>query len=174
MEVYEAILAKRDRRSYDLSRQVPEDIIDRLLQAGRMAGSSKNEQPIRAIILTDSEIKASLSRCADYSDHLPTSPLVIVLVRFEGSRAFDAGRVAQNIMLAASGLGLDSCPVGVQHDDGVGQHERSVGLRQWPRLCGKVAVHTQHKVTARVRLGCTLTANAARDTYTAANSSTNT
>ena len=62
MEVYEAILAKRDRRSYDLSRQVPEDIIDRLLQAGRMAGSSKNEQPIRAIILTDSEIKASLSR----------------------------------------------------------------------------------------------------------------
>ena len=45
MEVYEAILAKRDRRSYDLSRQVPEDIIDRLLQAGRMAGSSKNEQP---------------------------------------------------------------------------------------------------------------------------------
>ena len=117
MEVYEAILAKRDRRSYDLSRRVPEDIIDRLLQAGRMAGSSKNEQPIRAIVLTDSEIKASLSRCADYSDHLPTSPLVIVIVRFEGSRAFDAGRVAQNIMLAASGLGLDSCPVGVQHDD---------------------------------------------------------
>jgi len=42
---------------------------------------------------------------------------VIVVVRVEGSRPFDAGRTAQNMMVAANALGIASCPVGIQHDD---------------------------------------------------------
>ena len=115
--VFKTIVGKRDRRVYDHDLEVDGDILDEILQAGRMAGSSKNEQPVRSIVLKDPALKSGIADCADYGLHVPESPIVIVLVRAPGSRPFDAGRVAQNMMLAAKARGIDSCPVGIQHDD---------------------------------------------------------
>lgn len=116
MDVYEAILSKRDTRDYD-PRPIADEVLQRIVRAGRMAGSSKNEQPIRLVVVRDAERKQALAGCGDFATHLPASPLVIVVVRFEGSRPFDAGRTAQNMMLAARAEGIASCPVGIQHDD---------------------------------------------------------
>ncbi len=116
MDAYDAILAKRDTRDYD-DRPIPDAVVRQLLQAGRMAGSSKNEQPLRFVVIRDPEQKRALASCGDFTTHLPASPLVIAIVRYEGSRAFDAGRAAQNMMIAAQALGIASCPVGIQHDD---------------------------------------------------------
>ena len=116
MDAYEAIVTKRDTREYD-PRPVEDAHLQRLLQAARMAGSSKNEQPIRLIVIQSQEQKDALAECGDFTTHLPASPLVIVVVRVEGSRPFDAGRAAQNMMIAGNALGLASCPVGIQHDD---------------------------------------------------------
>lgn len=116
MDAYEAIISKRDTRDYD-DRPIPDDVLRRLIQAGRMAGSSKNEQPVRLIVVRDPAQKAALAGCGDFTAHLPSSPLVIVVVRSEGSRPFDAGRTGQNIMVAANAVGIASCPVGIQHDD---------------------------------------------------------
>ena len=116
MDAYEAIITKRDTREYD-GRPVEADHLQRILQAGRMAGSSKNAQPIRLVVVRDQAQKDALARCGDFTAHLPSSPLVIVVVRQEGSRPFDAGRTAQNMIVAANALGIASCPVGIQHDD---------------------------------------------------------
>jgi nitroreductase len=116
MDVYRTIVTKRDTRDYE-ERTITDDVLRRILQAGRMAGSSKNEQPITAIVVRDGEQKAALADCGDFTAHLPTSPLVVVIVRTEGSRPFDAGRTAQNMMVAAHSWGIASCPVGIQHDD---------------------------------------------------------
>lgn len=116
MDAYEAIITKRDTRDYD-PRAIEDEHVQRILRAARMAGSSKNEQPIRLIVLREAEQKRALAACGDFTTHLPASPLVIVVVRMEGSRPFDAGRTAQNMMVAANALGIASCPVGIQHDD---------------------------------------------------------
>ena len=116
MDAYEAIVTKRDTREYD-ARPIEDGHLQNLLQAARMAGSSKNEQPIRLIVVTSAEQKQALASCGDFTTHLPASPLVIVVIRVEGSRPFDAGRAAQNMMIAANALGIASCPVGIQHDD---------------------------------------------------------
>jgi len=116
VDAYEAIVTKRDTREYD-SRPIQDFHLLRLLQAARMAGSSKNEQPIRLLVLQSQEQKDVLAACGDFTTHLPASPLVVVVVRIEGSRPFDAGRAAQNMMIAANALGIASCPVGIQHDD---------------------------------------------------------
>lgn len=116
MDAYTAIMTKRDTRDYD-GRPIEEAHLQRILQAGRMAGSSKNEQPIRLIVIREAEQKRRLAACGDFTTHLPASPLVIVIVRSEGSRPFDAGRTGQNMMIAANALGIASCPVGIQHDD---------------------------------------------------------
>jgi nitroreductase len=116
VDAYEAIISKRDTREYDL-RPVEDVHLQRLLQAARMAGSSKDEQPIRVIVVRSQQQKDALATCGDFTAHLPASPLVVVFVRVEGSRPFDAGRAAQNLMIAANELGIASCPVGIQHDD---------------------------------------------------------
>ena len=109
MDAYEAIVTKRDTREYD-ARPIEDGHLQNLLQAARMAGSSKNEQPIRLIVVTSAEQKQALASCGDFTTHLPASPLVIVVVRVEGSRPFDAGRAAQNMMLTAWAEGIASCP----------------------------------------------------------------
>ncbi len=111
MDAYEAILTKRDTRDYE-DRAIPDEVMRRILQAGRMAGSSRNEQPIRTIVVRTPEQKTALGACGRTTDHLVTCPLVIVIVRAEGSRAFDAGRAGQNMMIAAQAEGITSCPVG--------------------------------------------------------------
>lgn len=116
MDAFEAILTKRDTRDYE-PRTIEEEHLAAILRAARMAGSSKNAQPIRLIVVREQAQKDALATCRDFTAHLPSSPLVIVVVRVEGSRPFDAGRTAQNMMVAANALGIASCPVGIQHDD---------------------------------------------------------
>jgi nitroreductase len=116
MDAYEAIVTKRDTREYE-PRPISEEHLRRIVQAGRMAGSSKNEQPIRLLVLRDQAQKDAIARCGDFAEHLPGSPLVVIVVRLGESRPFDAGRAAQNMMVAAQADGIASCPVGIQHDD---------------------------------------------------------
>jgi len=113
---YKVIISKRDTRHY-LDRPTPDEALQRILQAGRMAGSSKNSQPVRYVVLRDPERKAQLARCGQYAQHLPSAPLAVALVLVPGGGAFDAGRAAQNMMLAAWAEGITSCPIAMHDQD---------------------------------------------------------
>ena len=80
-----------------------------------MAGSSKNTQPWRFVVLRDDARKAELAACGQFAQHVPGAPLVIAVVLTPGGGGFDAGRAAQNMMLAAWAEGITSCPVAM-HD----------------------------------------------------------
>ena len=91
MDTYQTIISKRDTRSF-LERSVPEEAIRRIVQAGRMAGSSKNTQPCRFIVVDDPKVKEEFAKCGDFSAWIPQAPLVIVVATLGGTRAeFDAG-----------------------------------------------------------------------------------
>lgn len=114
MDAYKNILTKRDSRSYS-SQEISDEVLHRILQAGRMAGSSKNTQPWGFIVIGDDEQKASIATCGDFANHVPNAPLVIAVVLTPGGSGFDAGRAAQNMMLAAWDAGITSCPVALHH-----------------------------------------------------------
>jgi nitroreductase len=116
MDAYEAIITKRDTRSYT-EKPIGEEALRRVLQAGRMAGSSKNRQPFRFVVVRDKEHMAELAKCGDFSEPLgPATAAIAVCLGPEGMD-FDAGRAAQNVMLAAWNEGLASCPVRIHHED---------------------------------------------------------
>jgi len=52
MDAFEAILTKRDTRDYE-PRVIEEEHLAAILRAARMAGSSKNAQPIRLIVVRE-------------------------------------------------------------------------------------------------------------------------
>ena len=116
MEAYQAIVSKRDTRDY-ASRPIPDDVLQRILQAGRMAGSSKNTQPVRFVVVQDSEQKSTLAACGNFAKHMPGAPLAIAVVLEPDGGAFDAGRSAQNMMVVAWAEGITSCPTSMHNAD---------------------------------------------------------
>jgi nitroreductase len=117
MDAYQAIITKRDTRAY-LPDPVGGEALDRVLRAARMAGSAKNAQLTRVVVVTEPERRQALAACGDFTSWIHTAPVVLVLVApVEGGRLFDLGRMAQNIMVVAHSLGLATCPVTFQHQD---------------------------------------------------------
>lgn len=108
MDAYRAIVDKRDRRAF-LDRPIPDDTLRRILQAGRMTGSSKNREPNRLVVVRDPARRRALAGLARWGDWLAGAPVIVVIVQTE-EHQFDAGRCAQNMMLAAWSEGIGSCP----------------------------------------------------------------
>ncbi len=111
MDAYQAIVTKRDTREFS-DEPVAEEDIHKVLQAARMAGSAKNQQLNRIVVVTDPADRAELSKCGRFADWVERVPVVFVLViPKHGGRQFDVGRMAQNMLVTANALGLASCPV---------------------------------------------------------------
>jgi nitroreductase len=109
MDTYLAVASKRDERRY-ADRAVPEDVVRRILDAGRLVGSAKNRQPWRFLLVEDPERRAQLADAVYAPQNLRGAALVVGLA---GS-GFDLGRCAQNMMLAAWNEGVVSCPNGIK------------------------------------------------------------
>lgn len=113
MEVLLAIASRRDERRY-LATTLPDGVVERILDAGRLAGSARNRQPWTFIVPVSRERIESLAGAVFVPDNVRSAGLVVgVVVTGEGPTAFDAGRAAQNMLLAAWSEGVASCPNGV-------------------------------------------------------------
>ena len=116
MDAYKAILTKRDTRSYT-AEPIADEVLMRLLKAGRMAGSAKNRQPVRFVLIVDKANMAEIATCGDFSQPLGPATAAIAVCLAPDESEFDAGRAAQNIMIAAWNEGLASCPLRIHHVD---------------------------------------------------------
>jgi nitroreductase len=119
MDAYKTIIALRSVRQFDLTRPISDESLHRILQAGRMSGSSKNTQPWRFIVVQDRATLIALSKCGDFAQHLAGAALAIAIVFdpqfYRGE--FDSGRAAQNMMLAAWADGIGSCIASMHRED---------------------------------------------------------
>lgn len=114
-DMYERILRLRAIRQLT-DQQLSDEDLDRLLQAARWTGSSKNRQNWSWVVVQDPEQKARLAEAGDFTDPVRNAPTVIALVQEPEGYEMDTGRLAQNIMLAADAIGIGSCPVTFHRD----------------------------------------------------------
>ncbi len=117
--VRDAISGKRAIRRFTAEPVTPADL-DRILEAGRHAGSSKNRQRWTFIVCRDRAHLRELSEVGPYADHLAGAAVAIALVTPDPSSTasgrsilFDLGLAAENMMLAAWELGIGSVPATV-------------------------------------------------------------
>ncbi|MBV8479262.1 MAG: nitroreductase family protein [Actinobacteria bacterium] len=111
MDTRLAIASKRDQRRY-AKRPVDGVVVERILDAGRVTGSSRNTQKWEFVLVAD---KAALAEAVYAPENVATAGLVIAIVGEAAS--FDVGRCAQNMFLAAWDQGVVSCPNGVKDAD---------------------------------------------------------
>jgi nitroreductase len=114
VDVWDTISTQRAIREFD-DRPIPEEDLIRIVQAGRRAPSSKNEQPRSFIVCTERDHLRELSTVGDYAQHIAGAAAAIAIVTPDAEErwrreivAFDAGHSAQNMMLAAWELGIGS------------------------------------------------------------------
>ena len=98
-------------------RRVPDEVLDDMLEVARWTGTSKNTQPWHLIVVRDRETLTRLSRLGQFAGHLAGADLAIALVMQSKSNAFDCGRLAERLMLAAWSHGVGSCIGSIWPDD---------------------------------------------------------
>jgi nitroreductase len=88
---------------------VDEAALEAILEVARWTGSSMNSQPWTFIVLRDHEVRRRIGESTRYARHVGEAPIAIAIVmpgKDPETDAYDEGRVAERIMIAASALDL--------------------------------------------------------------------
>jgi nitroreductase len=114
VETWDAIRSRRNVREFE-DRPIPEEHLDRVLEAGRRSPSSRNWQPWDFVVVTDRGQLEELANVWRGAGHVAGSAATIALVLPEsddpGERdraQYDAGQATMAMMLAAADLGIGS------------------------------------------------------------------
>lgn len=108
------ILKRTSVRSY-LDKSIEDDKIEKLLRAGMAAPTAVNKQPWHFVVVTDKSLLQKLAKANPYAEMVARAPLAIVVCgdmtkALDGNaREFwvqDCSAASENILLAATGLGL--------------------------------------------------------------------
>ena len=116
MSLLDLILTRRSIRRYE-DKDIPEEVLQQILETGRQAPSAANRQPIRFVIVNDHDILKNL--CDNlFTRFVKYAPLAIVGCAdikslLTGKWAVvDATIAMQNMVIAAWTLGIGSCWIG--------------------------------------------------------------
>lgn len=116
MEFTEVVKNRYSCKKYD-GKQISEDQLDAVLQAGRLAPTAKNLQGQRIYVVQSAEGLAKIDELTPCRYGAPT----VLVVAFDKNSVFvypgeeansgveDASIVATHMMLAATNTGVDSC-----------------------------------------------------------------
>lgn len=114
MEVFEAIKARRSIRAYE-AREVEEEKLRRVLEAGRLAPSANNRQDWRFIVVRDPEKRKKLVEAAGGQAFVGTAPVVLVVCGTEPEKVMYCGQPAYTVdaTIALSFMILEACELGL-------------------------------------------------------------
>ena len=112
METWDAITSRRNVREF-ADQPIDDQALDRILEAGRRAPSSRNCQPWDFVVVTDRAQLGELSKVWRGAGHVAHSAATIALVvadsddqRTRETAQYDLGQATMAIMIAAADLGI--------------------------------------------------------------------
>jgi nitroreductase len=115
LDVWEAIQTRRSIRAYQPD-QIPDDVLNRILEAGRLSPSAVNRQPWHFVIVRDENMRSKLAKNARFGSFIKESPVVIVACGDPESSPnwyiVDTSIAVQQMVLMATAEGVGSCWIG--------------------------------------------------------------
>jgi nitroreductase len=129
MELSEAIKGRRSIRAFK-QRDVPEETVEKLIDAAKHAPSAGNIQPWEFVVVRKLEVKRKLAVAALNQAFVEEAPVIIAVCAnenrsssgygFRGKTLYciqDTAAATQNILLTAYSLGLGACWIGAFNED---------------------------------------------------------
>lgn len=122
MDVFDAVRTVLAVRSYQ-DRPIPDDVVRRIVEAGRLTGSSMNKQPWRFVVVRDRDTLRRLGELARSGPYIADAPMAIAVAIEKASKfgISDASRAIQSMVLTAWADGVGSNWAGFGGLDAVGE-----------------------------------------------------
>jgi len=120
MLLTEAIRKRYSCRSYDETRPIEQEKLDRIFELARLAPSAKNMQDWRFVVVTEKDKKSRVAGCTNQSDIFKKAGAIIaacsnsdyVMTCGQAIGPIDVAIILDHIALLATELGLATCWIG--------------------------------------------------------------
>ncbi|MCM8771328.1 MAG: nitroreductase family protein, partial [Candidatus Omnitrophica bacterium] len=110
METQVAIKLRRSVRDFKPQIKISKDILEKLIDAGRLAPTARNIQPWEFIVITNKDMLETIGGIADNGRFIADASACIAVFCKDTKYYLEDGCAAtENLLLAATDLGLDSC-----------------------------------------------------------------
>jgi nitroreductase len=127
VDFYEVIRTRRSVRSYR-DDPIPEDVLNRVLEATRIAPSGSNRQPWKFILVTDELLRQKMVSACNNQKFVAEAPVIVVACgqtlalnrggyMGEMSTLLDVAIAFTHLILAARAEGLGTCWIGAFNND---------------------------------------------------------
>jgi len=143
--VLEAIKKRQSVRSYQ-NKEIPEDVLQQVLEAGRLAPSANNKQHWKFIVVKDKDLRKKLVPACKNQEFVGEAPVVIagcgtdpdyVMTCGEHSYSIDLAIALDHISLEAASLGLGTCWIGAFFQE---QVKKILGIPEGVRVVNLLAL----------------------------------
>lgn len=110
MDAIDCIKTRRSIRFYE-NEKIPEDVVEDILDCGRLAPTAFNKQPWEFIVVKKKDALKEIPEIVDYSDFIKNCSLCIVICGNTEEKYYleDSCAATENILLAAHAYGYGAC-----------------------------------------------------------------
>lgn len=127
MDIYQAILTRKSVRAFK-NKDVPDDVLARILDAARLAPSANNSQEWRFVVVRNANTRRKIAQAACRQTFVGEAPVVLaccakdnrhVMTCGQLSYPIDAAIAIDHITLCAAAEGLGTCWIGAFYEEEV-------------------------------------------------------
>jgi len=140
MDAMEALKTRRSVRTFK-DRPVPREIIEDVVDCGRLAASARNVQPCEFVVVADAQTRRRIADAADTGRFIADAAACIAVVCSDTKYYIEDGSAAtQNLLVAARARGLGACWVAGDKKPYAGRVLEILGVPAGYKLLSLVAV----------------------------------
>lgn len=140
MQPIELLKTRRSIRAYT-PQAVPREIIEDIIDCGRLAPTARNEQPWEFVVVTDKALRSRIAQAADYGRFIADAPVCVAVLSRQTKYYLEDGSAATlNILLAAHAHGLGACWVAGDKKPYAAKVVQMVGAPEDYRLISLVSI----------------------------------
>lgn len=140
MDFFEVIRNRKSVREYS-GKVVEKELIEKIIDAGRVAATARNEQPWEFIATSDKEIRDKICGMCPNGPFIKDAPLLIAVFSKDTKYYLEDGSAAtENMLLAIEALGLGGCWVAGDKKDYAGEVKKIFNVPDGYRLVSMISV----------------------------------
>ena len=140
MDIFEAIKQRKSIREYT-EKKVEKELIEKIVDAGRVAATARNEQPWEFVVTYNKAVmKKICSMCPNGPFIKDASCLIAVFSKDTKYYLEDCSAAMQNMLLAIEALGLGGCWVAGDKKDYVEEIRKIFNLPEGYKLVSMLSV----------------------------------
>jgi nitroreductase len=149
MDAFAALTQRRCTRKFH-PQPLPREILEKIVDAGRLAATARNVQPWEFVAVTEPDMRRTIAGITEYGKFIAQSPACIVVFCKDTKYYLEDGSAAtQNLLVAAEALGVQSCWVAGDKKSYTGEIAGLLGVPSGYKLVSLVALGYGNDTTPR-------------------------